>query len=225
MRDLATRLEQIADAGVTGITLHPLHDAGGRRKVRTRRAVAVFAGVGLLVAAIAIAGSVRSDPGHPAILGGSGLVADASYRVPSQGMSPTLEIGDVVSGATKFGSVERGDVVRMHVPPTGVSAPAPPDAADVFKRVIGLPGDAVEGRGGAVFVNDRELTEPYAVGVTSDFARVVVPRHRYFVLGDNRPNSKDSREWGPVRGTEIFAIALHITAPADRAGPIAGSPR
>jgi signal peptidase I len=53
----------------------------------------------------------------------------------------------------------------------------------------------------------------------------VVPPDSYFLLGDNRPSSKDSRQWGPLRRSQIIAVALRITAPAARAGAIAGSPR
>ena len=76
-----------------------------------------------------------------------------------------------------------------------------------------------------MFVNGRELSEPYARVGTSDFARVVVPADSHFVLDDNRPASKDSRIWGPIPRSAVIAIALEITGPADRAGAIAGSPR
>ncbi len=153
------------------------------------------------------------------------LVANASYEVPSGGMSPTLQIGDIVSATTKFGAIERGDVVRVRFPRSPGTLPVPPGGDFGFKRVVGLPGDIVEGRNGHLLVNGHELTEPYVRGATTDFPRAVVPRDSYFLLGDNRPNSADSRQWGSVRRSEIIAIALRITAPAARAGAIAGSPR
>ena len=140
-------------------------------------------------------------------------------------MAPTLKVGDVVSAATAFGAVERGDVVRVRFPRGSEAAQPPPGGDAGFKRVVGLSGDVVEGRDSHVFVNGRELLEPYVHVPTGDFARIVVPRDSYFLLGDNRPNSADSRQWGPVRRSEILAIVLRITAPAARAGSIAGSSR
>ncbi len=140
-------------------------------------------------------------------------------------MSPTLQIGDVVSGTTRFDDIERGDVLRIRFrqPPPGIQLPIGGEAG--FKRVVGLPGDVVEGRGGLVFVNGHQLTETYVSSPTSDFPRAVVPRDSYYLLGDNRGNSADSRVWGSVNRSEVIGIALEITAPAARAGPIAGSPR
>jgi signal peptidase I len=59
--------------------------------------------------------------------------------------------------------------------------------------VIGTPGDTVEGRNGHVFVNGVKLNEPYVKGTTAPFDKVTVPPHMYFVLGDNREESQDSR--------------------------------
>jgi signal peptidase I len=68
-----------------------------------------------------------------------------------------------------------------------------PDNQDFIKRVIGTPGDTVEGRNGNVFVNGVKLDEPYVKGTTAPFDKVTVPAHMYFVLGDNREESQDSR--------------------------------
>jgi signal peptidase I len=227
MSDLKTRLEPIAEAGVTGIALLPLHEPRARRRSRVRSIVGAIAATCIVVAAVALAVSVRSTGPRPATRppGQSNLVANASYNVPSEGMSPTLQIGDTVSGTTHFDDIERGDVLRIRFrqPPPGLRLPMDGEAG--FKRVVGLPGDVVEGRSGRVFVNGRELAEPYVTEPTRDFARAVVPPDSYFLLGDNRPNSKDSRVWGSVGRSEVIGIALRITAPAERAGRIPGSPR
>lgn len=229
MSDLEASLERVAEAGVTGIALLPVHEVRAQRRARARNTVALMAGmcIALAVVAVAVAVSVRS-PGQnrqQPFGGEPKLVANASYEVPSSGMSPTLQLGDVVSGTTNFGAIERGDVVRVRFPRAAAAPAIPPGGDAGFKRVVGLTGDVVEGRNGHVFINDYELTEPYISSAISDFPRVVVPSDSYFLLGDNRPNSADSRQWGSVRRSEIIAIALRVTAPADRAGPIAGSPR
>jgi signal peptidase I len=225
MNDLPTNLEHLAEAGVAGIRLLPLRDPRGRRRARTRSVVAAIAAMCIVLAAVAVAISVRSrQPHRPQLRGGSTLVANASYVVPSGSMDPTLKVGDVVSGATNFATVARGDVVRVRFP-RGTQAPPPPGGDAGFKRVVALSGETVEGRNGHVFVNGRELAEPYLHVATGDFSRVVVPRDSYFVLGDNRPSSADSRQWGPVHSSEILAVALRIAAPSARAGAIAGSPR
>jgi hypothetical protein len=101
MSDLKTGLERIADSGVSGITLLPLREPGAQARVRSRRVMASLAGVCIVVAALAVAVALRSPGSHHSTLrGGSAPVPDASYGVPSAGMNPTLEIGDVVRGAT-----------------------------------------------------------------------------------------------------------------------------
>jgi signal peptidase I len=81
---------------------------------------------------------------------------------------------------------------------------------DFIKRVIGVPGDTVRVTDGNVFVNDVPLIEPYIddAQTTTDFAAVVVPPGQYFVLGDNRRNSSDSRSWGFVPEENVIGQAL-----------------
>jgi signal peptidase I len=225
MSSLETTLERIAEAGVAGIALRELREPRARRQARARRIGAAIAVMGIVLAAVAVAVVIRS-PGHarPPTSAHGKLVADASYTVPSESMSPTLMVGDVVSAANRFGALEQGDVVRVRFPKESTVA-VPPGGDAGFKRVVGLPGDSLEARGGHLYVNGRERIEPYTHAFTSDFAAVVVPRGSYFLLGDNRENSKDSREWGPVSRSDIIAIALRVTAPAARAGAVVGSPR
>ena len=92
--------------------------------------------------------------------------------------------------AYPLGFPKRGDVVIFH-------APGGP-ARDFIKRVIGLPGDTVEVRQGAVYVNGKPLDEPYKNRDSRTVAPIVVPAGNIFVMGDNRPFSNDSRAWGPV---------------------------
>jgi signal peptidase I len=90
-----------------------------------------------------------------------------------------------------------------------------------IKRVIGVPGDSVEVSDGAVFVNGRALGEPYVPEEYRDhvsMARKIVPQDEYFVLGDHRSSSNDSRTWGTVPRRYIYGKAVFVYWPLDRLG-------
>ena len=90
-----------------------------------------------------------------------------------------------------FGAPRRGDIVYFQGPGS--------DRRHLIKRVIGLPGEEVEIRGGAVFINGQQLPEPYVVHKSTDSEEAVrLLLDEYWVLGDNRLASTDSRTWGPV---------------------------
>ena len=92
---------------------------------------------------------------------------------------------------------QRGEVIVFHFPRD--------TSKDFVKRVIGLPGDTVEIRGGKVFVNDSYQEEPYITRKdTSSMKPMRMRAKEYFVMGDNRPYSNDSRHWGPVRLEKIL---------------------
>ena len=152
-----------------------------------------------------------------AVLGGALLVAlivkvflFQAFVIPSESMVPTLEVGDRVlvnKLSYHLHDIHRGDVVVFERPP---AAATPGDDSDLIKRVIGLPGDTVEGSGGVVFVNRQPLDERYLPqgAVTQDFAEVEVGDHEVFVMGDNRQNSRDSRFFGPVPTDHIVGRAF-----------------
>jgi signal peptidase I len=152
-----------------------------------------------------------------AVLGGALLVALVvkvflfqAFVIPSESMVPTLEVGDRVlvnKLSYHLHDIHRGDVVVFQRPPAAVT---PGDDSDLIKRVIGLPGDRVEGAGGVVRVNGRRLDEGYlpATAVTHDFDKVVVGDHEIFVMGDNRQNSRDSRFFGPVPTNLVLGRAF-----------------
>ena len=95
---------------------------------------------------------------------------------------------------------ERGDVI-VFVPPSSTSR-------DYIKRVIGLPGDRVEIRDGQVFINGRPLAEPYPLNRgSSSFGPATVGADEYFVMGDNRDYSSDSRAWGMLAANKIIGEA------------------
>jgi signal peptidase I len=123
-----------------------------------------------------------------------------AFMIPSESMTPTLKVGDRVlvnKLSYRLHDIHRGDVIVFARPPAAKSAG---DDSDLIKRVIGLPGNTVEGSGGVVVVNDKALDEPYLPPgvVTGDFPRTTVGPGQIFVMGDNRSNSRDSRFFGPV---------------------------
>lgn len=114
--------------------------------------------------------------------------------VRGSSMAPGILDGDrilVEPWSYMLGPIERGDVVVLRYP-------LDPDV-DYIKRIIGLPGDSVTLARGEVWVNGQQLVEPYveSVDVSSTMSVEVAAGH-YFVLGDNRPRSSDSREFGFV---------------------------
>ena len=159
------------------------------------------------------------------------LVAQAFY-IPSLSMAPQLEVQDriVVSKLSyRLHDVRRGDVVVFDAPDEVEPADEPPSLSsrvlravlegvnvvkptttEYVKRVIGLPGERVAGRGGNLFIDDRRLVEPYLPPglTTEDFAEVAVPEGELFVLGDNRGSSFDSRRFGPIERSSVVGRAV-----------------
>jgi signal peptidase I len=158
------------------------------------------------------------------------------YRIPSPSMVDTLLVKDRVlvnRVVYHLRDVERGDIVVFRWPE---------DRDFVFiKRVMGLPGDTLQAKDGLLYVNGVAQDEPYVhttSGVTdptepappiagttmsdpwSLSAEYTVPQGSYFMMGDNRTNSDDSRVWGPVPEDDIIGAAFFIYWPLDRLGPI-----
>jgi signal peptidase I len=166
-----------------------------------------------------------------------------AFYIPSASMEPTLKEGDrvLVEKVSQWWSEpSRGDVVVFERDLQELVGGAPKEdepfwtdvgnafkglfgfptgtAQDFIKRVIAVEGETVEGRDGHVFINGEMLEEPYLPdGVeTSVFGPTTVGEGEIFVMGDNRPNSDDSRNFGPVRVDDIVGRAfLLIWPPAD----------
>ena len=151
-----------------------------------------------------------------------------AFKIPSGSMEPNLLIGDHLL-VNKFVSapiltriedtllpiqtIQRGDVVVF-------KHPRMPER-DLIKRTIGLPGETIELREKRVFVNGKPLDEPYAhfvlnasdvpaTDVRRNFGPVTVPADNYFMMGDNRDNSEDSRYWGFLPRDHVKGKALFL---------------
>ncbi|MBV9592656.1 MAG: signal peptidase I [Actinobacteria bacterium] len=146
----------------------------------------------------------------------------APYWIPSESMEPTLHgcagcqpdrlLVDKLS--YHLHAVRRGDVIVFNRPPALAQ-----NDPHLVKRVIGLAGESVSGHGGAVYVEDQRLVEPYVNPVchgTGDFGPVVVPRGDVFVMGDNRCDSLDSRSFGPIPESTIVGRAFLTVWPLGR---------
>jgi signal peptidase I len=139
-------------------------------------------------------------------------------RVEGTSMSPRLEDHDRLF-INKFvyhvTSIERGDVVVFHYPRD--------PAKSYIKRVIALPGDKLRIDHGQVWVNGKELLEAYVPEMYRDvksYAEIEVPDDSYFVMGDHRSISSDSREFGPVERDLIYGKAVFIYWPAKDVGEV-----
>ena len=166
------------------------------------------------------------------------------YRIPSESMVPTLEIGQRVLVnrlGTHFGTPDVGDVVVFH-PPAGAD-PAnercgggpPPDGQvcarptaqqsedNFIKRVVAGPGDRLRLDEGHVILNGKRQSEPYTIpcGGAEECTfpiEITIPAGHYFMMGDNRGSSQDSRFWGPVPEDWIIGEAFATYWPPKRIG-------
>jgi signal peptidase I len=127
-----------------------------------------------------------------------------TFYIPSASMEPTLMVGDrivVDKLSYHLHAVHRGDIIVFGRPP-GENQPG---VDDLVKRVIGLPGDTVASLYGRVFINNKPLNEPWLPPgtVTTGITTQKIPPNEYFVMGDNRSDSQDSRFFGPISGNLI----------------------
>jgi signal peptidase I len=138
-------------------------------------------------------------------------------------MEPTFHNGQYIftSKVTyKIRDPQRGDIVVFH-------SPQNPDV-EYIKRIIGLPGDTVTISDSKVFVNGKEISEPYISAPTTltpeNFVKnnvpVIVSDGEIFVLGDNRPRSADSREFGPIKFVSVVGQVFYRYFPTTKMGVI-----
>jgi signal peptidase I len=199
------RSRQGRDAEPEKTTLTP-----EERRARRRRLVieyVVIAAVAVLVAVLVQAYIVKP------------------YRIPSESMETTLTPGDRVfvnRFIYHFKDIARGNIVVFKAPNTGIV---------LIKRAIGLPGDEIALKDGRVYINGRRIGEPYVRRIngqqvpTDPFANgrpwslalpYKVPPGHYFMMGDNRIDSGDSRDFGPVPKSDVIGDAFFIYWPLNR---------
>ncbi|MBS5594549.1 MAG: signal peptidase I [Clostridiales bacterium] len=138
-----------------------------------------------------------------------------TYYIPSGSMIPTLGLNNqvvVTKLSYKMHKPVRGDIVVFKYP---VNEKEGLEEMDYVKRLIGLPGETVEIKDNTVFINGKPLDEPYVAPDTNmpDFGPLTVPDNEYFMMGDNRNHSSDSRFWGTVQAEYLIGKAQLIYWP------------
>jgi signal peptidase I len=166
------------------------------------------------------------------------------YRIPSPSMVPTLQIGQRILVNRLDTSPSLGDVVVFHPPagadpaepncgnpsqgaghPQACDAPTPTESTQTFvKRVVGLPGDHLKILDGHVYRNGKKEQGSYVQPCDSGPSNctfpvtITVPAGHYYMMGDNRGESDDSRFWGPVPQKWLIGVAFFTYWPIDRIG-------
>ena len=153
------------------------------------------------------------------------------YRIPSSSMEPTLRCARPGAGcdgtfsdrvianrlAYRFRDPHRGEIVVFKAPPA--AAQRCTEGGTFVKRLIGLPGEVVSERQGVVYVDGRKLDEPYVDSARRDHLTQTwprIPQGQYFMMGDNRVDSCDSRQWGTVPRGNLIGPVLFTYWPLDR---------
>ncbi|MBX7171271.1 MAG: signal peptidase I [Pyrinomonadaceae bacterium] len=151
---------------------------------------------------------------------GCGFLSLGHGVAAGESMSPTIKTGDHfgygIFKTTETELIKRFDIIVFKVY-AGTEKQITQDTQFVF-RVIAREGEKVELRKGKVFINDKIIDEPFEKVESNDnFAPFIIPKGEYFVLGDNRPNSFDSRLWKykTVKRTDIIGVVSNIIRKED----------
>ena len=153
------------------------------------------------------------------------------FRVPTSSMEPTLACAHPGLGCTatfndrvivakivyRFRGPRRGEIAVFHAPAAAKKACS--EGGTYLKRVVGLPGDRVSEKNGFMYVDGKKLPEPYVTGWDRDSVTKSWPRlgkHEYFMMGDNRIESCDSRTWGPVERSAFIGPVVATYWPPQR---------
>ena len=125
-------------------------------------------------------------------------------------MKKTFNNGDILI-LYKLSDIQRYDVVVLLEEETHEK---------IIKRIIGLPNDTVAIKDGDIYINNEKVEDKYAYGITSDYDRITLDEDEYFILGDNRLISKDSRYFGPVNKDDIMGEVIFRIFPFNKIGKI-----
>jgi signal peptidase I len=153
------------------------------------------------------------------------------YRIPSSSMEPTLRCARPAAGceatfsdrvianrlAYRFRDPHRSEIVVFKAPPAAEQRCT--EGGTFVKRLIGLPGEVVSEQDGYVYVDGRKLDEPYVQPARRDHLTQTwprIPEGQYFMMGDNRVDSCDSRQWGTVPRKNLIGPVLFTYWPIDR---------
>ena len=131
-------------------------------------------------------------------------------RVDGDSMKNTLKNGDILL-LYKLSSIDRFDIIVLD---------EEKDNEKIIKRVIGLPGETVAIKKGKIYINDKVIDDEYAYGETSNYNKVTLKDDEYFILGDNRLISKDSRYFGPIKDNEIKGKIVFRLFPFTKIGTV-----
>jgi signal peptidase I len=205
--------EQISDATApTGTTDAAAAPAQTRKTLKTAIEWALLIGGALVIALVVKAFFFQA------------------FYIPSDSMVPTLKTDDrVIVNKLSYHlhAVHRGDIVVFKTPKGADGNPIDPTIKDLVKRVIGLPGETVGERDGQILINGKVLKESYLPARTISncasfapqcFPTGRLPANQYWVMGDNRPNSRDSRYFGAIRKSEIVGRVFVRVWPLNRLG-------
>jgi signal peptidase I len=162
-------------------------------------------------------------------------VTSKLYRIPSSSMEPTLQCpkGATGQGCTgdeadrvvvsrvlyRFRDPKRGDIVAYKLPRLGAQRCGGLEGTTFLHRIVGLPGETVAVRRGLAYVDGKRLAEPYVPDDRRSGAPTAakrLPSRHYFVLGDNRPQSCDSRVWGTLPRDRIIGPRIATYWPLER---------
>ena len=129
-------------------------------------------------------------------------------RVNGPSMDTTLKDGELMI-LNKLGKIEKGKIVVVDI-----------KKDKIIKRVIAEPGDSVYAKDGIVYVNDEEIKEKYVHSATEDFEKVYLKDDEYFVMGDNRKVSYDSRSLGSIKKNMIMGTTNFVFFPFSKIGKV-----
>lgn len=128
--------------------------------------------------------------------------------VSGPSMQPTLDGGEIMI-LSKVSEINRFDIVVVDI-----------KTEDIIKRVIGMPGETISCENGVIYINGKRQDEEYSKGITGNIEKIKLADDEYFVLGDNREDSLDSEELGPMTKDQIKGTTNLIIFPFNKIGTL-----